>query len=347
MAHQAQLSDRRHSSPWWISQTRVASLGVKILPDQVHLGYVLPNENVVYNVDQTDSGAILSKHAGNIYPTWLLDGKHVFGELKAFLFSNLANYESNLWISRDHIQKLGLSLCSDMEPFDPKLQFQGCEPMAYWNASSIKKSLLPKLENKWPRSAYTGRRYPAEVAFKLFREALEKDYTSVCWITRNTASKLNIKVRKEAKPVEVVTQLGPILLYNAEQTENPNLIYCFTVQNATLPRNAFTGMAYPQPMASQLLLCAARSSLPCSLYWVSKRDADIIGISIDDFDDDRCVTIKTEHETLCVYNANMTSDAKLVNYYAKKQLSKSLLKVHENCTIFVREPLDENFAEIK
>ena len=309
---QEKLLSYNFKSRWWIVDKVAKSLGINILPDQKNKGHVLSAESMLYNIDQTDSYNQLDSHVGHLYPKFLLTGQLAFDSLRKVLFRSLDSQSTNVWITKNHLDMLEIKYSSSspvqFEHFDPLSKFPQRTEVYFDTSAIVDKTVIEKIQGKWPRSVQSGSSYRDKEGIRLLKQNLEKGYTSKFWITKRMASRFAIPILENEMPT--VLQYGSEVsdMYNADQTSDPGLVARLGYQNTIQPRNAVTLNPYYEPIASKLFIAAARSKQSCSPYWLNQGEETHFGVHLYDFDDDRCVMISDGKTNALLCNVNMTSD---------------------------------------
>ena len=212
----AHLSSLGFKSPHWISLRGTQLLGVDV-EDGAQAAKIYSTEMLVYNAAQTTDPAKVAKFVGRMEPRWAVTREPVPSSQPL-----LSETGDNLWLTKLHIEALGMHVKDSAKPQDISTPAQVLYTECYSIDSIEEGQKLQKVIKKyniWRNAAFFHNAY--EGLLPLLRDSMKKGFTSPLWVSTAEVDNLALAAKKNALPTSINPGDGAeYRVYNADQLKD-------------------------------------------------------------------------------------------------------------------------------
>ena len=265
------LESRGFASRYWLCQTGLRMLGVKLLGTERNRSFCI-YKTPIYNAAQTTDPEKVQRHAGRIRPLWAIGRSYISSAIPL-----LQENGENLWISAAQIDALGLTLKANAEAAEAEIRQNGnrikCSmyPLrALKNAENLSKILTKDHFNASAGISMT----EMDERMPILRDVLHKTYKSDLWVTARTISDLGLSLKENETPTKVPNfdKAEDISLFNADQFDSQDKIAELAEKRRREHISGYTGKPLPDWVSAALEPIMAQNP-GWSRYWAPFADA--------------------------------------------------------------------------
>ncbi|KNH08381.1 mitochondrial RNA binding protein [Perkinsela sp. CCAP 1560/4] len=320
------MADMKFDSYVWLTEKQLKLCGVGLAESQKEKYFPLSSSSGgatvhLYNASQTENPEKVAKLVGRLVPVNVFSNFKIRPDAAWKLTASIGEYEKSEWLTLNQINALGLKLkegakyvCVEVPiPSQKGDESQSClRTVQFYNVAELADpSLVSKMKNMLPISAHTGRKYQMALAMPLLQFAIEKGLDSPFWLTAALARELNLHIRGKAAPARLPMKglTKEIELYNASQTNDPNVAASYAYRQLFQPRSALSGSHFPRDI-TRILSAAAMRNKYHSIYWLTKKQAVSLGVHI--LPGHNPTEVKIASEKRFLFNADQTNNSKKI-----------------------------------
>ena len=249
------------------------------------------------------------KNATNAYKNSFAISGRPLRSIKGF------NEFSTTWLTKKQVSHLNLTLKPDAKPVQCALRNDETPFDCYRMEDVMEKKELSRVLQKPQISISSGNPYKPTTLYYLLRASMERKYSSNLWGTREFIEKHGCALKSNEEPVKLEIGDKNVSLYNMDQCADKEKITAVFEQREKAPKSVRTGGEFSGE-AREALELAAESSPKFSSFWLTRKQADIMGVAIKS--DAEGVRTAVDGQEFEFFNASQTQDEKAVIAAAQK-----------------------------